>query len=69
MDVSTEVTRIELRLKGAGHPVAELLRRANVDASQWQRWKAGKQTPLMTTWGKITAATEELAPERAGEAA
>lgn len=65
MDVPTEVQRIEARMKAAGYPVAELLRRANVAASQWQRWKQGDQTPLVSTWTKISDAARELAPEEA----
>lgn len=68
MDVSVEVARIEKRVKGAGHTVTDLLKRASVDVAQWQRWKTGKQTPLMTTWGKITDAADEIAPEHRASA-
>lgn len=62
MNVQTEVERIAARVKAAGFSVAELLRKAEVDTSQWQRWKAGKQTPLATTWSKVTSAADDLAP-------
>lgn len=65
MDVRAEVARIEARLKTAGYPVAELLRKADVDVAQWQRWKAGKQTPLVTTWAKINTAADLLIPDLA----
>lgn len=65
MDVCEEIIRIEKALKRSRFPVAELLRRAGVDSSQWQRWKAGKQTPLMTTWAKIVSAFDQLAKEEA----
>lgn len=63
MNVQAEVAQIEARLKAAGYPVAELLRRAGVDAGAWQRWKRGKRTPLVTTWEKISTAAEALVPE------
>ena len=62
MDVKIEVSLIEKRVKTAGFPVAELLRRADVDASQWVRWKQGAQVPLTSTWSKITKAADELVP-------
>lgn len=65
MDVCEEIVRIEKALKRLHLPVAELLRRAGVDSSQWTRWKAGKQTPLMTTWAKIVTAFDHLAKEKA----
>lgn len=65
MDVCEEIVRIEKALKRLRLPVAELLRRAGVDSSQWTRWKAGKQTPLMSTWAKIAGAFDELMRERA----
>lgn len=63
MNVPNEVSQIEKRLKRAGHSVARLLRRAEVDASQWVRWKQGGQVPLMSTWSKIVEAADELAPD------
>lgn len=65
MNIPAEVQSIETRLKEAGYPVAELLRRARVDVAQWQRWKAGKQDPRMGTWAKIERAAAELMAERA----
>ena len=67
MNVRAEVARIEARLKTAGYPVAELLRKADVDVAQWQRWKAGKQTPLVTTWAKISDAADALIPETSSQ--
>ncbi len=64
MDIRAEIRLIETRLRRAGFPVAEMLRRADVDVAQWQRWKTGKQTPLVTTWQRIQAAADNLAPER-----
>lgn len=70
VDIKTQITRIEKRVREAGHPVAELLRRADVDASQWVRWKQGKQAPLLSTWSKITKAADKMAPvQRSGKAA
>lgn len=62
MNIPAEVIQIEERLKGAGHSVAKMLRRAEVDASQWVRWKQGGQVPLISTWSKIVEAADNLAP-------
>jgi len=62
MNMPAEVSQIEKRLKGAGHSVAIMLRRAEVDASQWVRWKQGGQIPLMSTWSKIVEAADALEP-------
>lgn len=67
MNYVSEIADIERRLKLAGRPVAELLREADVSASQWQRWKSKGQTPHRPTWTRIVAATERVL-ER-GEAA
>jgi hypothetical protein len=60
MSMRTELETIEKQVKAAGHPVAELLRRAEVDASMWQRWKAGKQKPLLESWRKVETAFREM---------
>ena len=60
MDYAQEVLAIEARLKAARKPVAEMLRAADVSASQWQRWKTRHQEPLRTTWARITAATDQV---------
>ncbi len=60
VDIQHEVAVIEFRIKSAGFTIRELLRRADVDVAQWQRWKNGKQTPLVTTWDRIHTAANEL---------
>jgi predicted transcriptional regulator len=65
MDIPTETKRIEAHIRAAGFPVAELLRRAEVDVAQWQRWKKGQQDPRVGTWAKIERAFEEISKERA----
>ena len=64
MDLKAEIRLIETRIKRAGFPVAEMLRQADVDVAQWQRWKTGKQTPMMTTWQRIQSAADRMAPAR-----
>lgn len=61
MDYVAAITEIEARLKRDRKHVADLLRRADVAASQWQRWKAGNQKPHRTTWGRIVVAATEMA--------
>ncbi len=65
-NILSEITEIETRLRSAEPKasVTAMLRLANVNGSQWQRWKAGTQTPLMSTWGRIKAAADELAPQK-----
>lgn len=65
MDIPTETKRIEKRIKAAGFPVAELLRRAHVDVAQWQRWKKGQQDPRIQTWARIQRAFHEMNREKA----
>jgi hypothetical protein len=67
MNLRNDISDIENRLKSAGHSVAKLLRRAEVDASQWVRWKQGGQVPLLSTWMKITRAADDLAPRNRRE--
>lgn len=65
MNIPSEIERIEKRIREAGFPVAELLRRAEVDVAQWQRWRKGQQDPRVGTWAKIQRALADLLPERA----
>lgn len=67
MILKAEIASIEKRLKARGLPVAALLRQADVDVAQWQRWKKGTQGPRLATWQRIQRAAEILAPT--GEAA
>lgn len=63
MNIQDETRRIERDIRAAGFPVAELLRRAEVDVAQWQRWRNGKQDARMGTWTKIQKALGELLPD------
>ena len=62
MDVRTEMNSIQTRLKDAGHTVADLLRRAGVNRSQWERWKTG-QDPRLQTWSRVVDAADQMAPQ------
>jgi hypothetical protein len=70
MNVQAEMKVIQDRLRTAGHTVADLLRRAEVNRSQWERWKTG-QDPQLRTWTKVVEAADELAarPPSQGAAA
>ena len=63
MDMPAEIVRIENRVRAAGKTVKELLRIADVDDAQWWRWRQGKHRPLRTTWARIVAAVDEIAPK------
>ncbi len=66
MNIPNEIERIEARVREAGFPVAKLLRVAEVDVAQWQRWKKGQQDPRIGTWSKIQRALDDLlSPEKA----
>lgn len=60
MSIRTELEAIEKRVKDAGYPVAELLRRAEINASMWQRWKTEKHEPMLTSWRKVEAALQQI---------
>jgi len=60
MDIPTETKRIEAHIRAAGFPVAKLLRLAEVDVAQWQRWKKGQQDPRVATWAKIERAFAQM---------
>lgn len=65
MDVASEIPKIETRLRNAGVTVKQLLAEADVDDAQWWRWRERKHKPLRTTWARIVAAADKLAPRRA----
>lgn len=63
MNIAAEMKVIERRIRSAGHTVADLLRRADVNRSQWERWKTG-QDPRLQTWTRVLDAADALASER-----
>jgi hypothetical protein len=65
MNLKAEIANIEKRLKAKRLPVAALLRQAEVDVAQWQRWKKGTQGPRLATWQRIERAADLLAPAEA----
>ena len=62
MGTQEDIAAIEARLAAAGITVKALLATADVASSQWVRWKQGARSPLRTTWARIVAAVDELAP-------
>lgn len=60
MNIRSEMNALETRVRAAGHTVADLLRRAQVNRSQWERWKVG-QDPQLATWTRVVNAAQELA--------
>lgn len=66
-EIPPEVIEIERRAHAAGVPIAAILRRADVAASQWVRWKNRQQTPLRTTMARVVrAADDEIAAKSNG---
>lgn len=61
-----EIAQIETRVREAGHTLSDLFREANVNASQWVRWKQ-QQIPRLDTWTRIQDAADKLAPMEASE--
>ena len=63
--VSFDVSQIETELSGLGVSVAELCRRAGIETSTWQRWKAERFDPQQRTAKKIISAMQGIRAERA----
>ncbi len=63
MNMAAEITKLETRVRNAGVTVKQLLAEADVDDAQWWRWRQGKHKPLRTTWARIEAAADKLAPK------
>lgn len=42
--------------------MTEMFRCAGINSAQWHRWKTGKTTPMLTSWQRINAAADQLAP-------
>jgi len=62
LTIQPDIAGIETRLQTAGYTVGEMLRVAGVNKSQWTRYKRHGQEPQLSTWRKITAAVDRLAP-------
>ena len=63
MDELLTPTQIETMAKAAGVPMNELLRRAGVGVSVFQRWKNGANTPTLTTYRRIRDAAKALSAD------
>jgi hypothetical protein len=57
-DLAARITEIE-RL---GLPLDEILRRADVHRTTWNRWKAGRGWPQMRKWSQVEEAVKALHP-------
>ncbi len=53
---------IEARAAAAGKTMAEVLDKARVDTSMWQRWKTGKRRPSVKSWNRLQRAVNKLRP-------
>ena len=60
-DLAARITEIE-RL---GLPLDEILRRAGVHRTTWNRWKGGRGWPQMRKWAQIEEAVAALQPRAA----
>ena len=65
-NILTEIAEIETRLRSTEPRVTlkAMLHHAHVNGAQWHRWRAGTQTPLISTWERVKVAADELAPQR-----
>jgi predicted transcriptional regulator len=60
------VAQIEADAVGLGFPVVDLCRRADVSRATWQRIKAGKSDPRVSTWKRLLALAAALEVEKQG---
>lgn len=54
---------VEEQIKAAGSTVPELLHRAEIYRSTWQRWKRGDHAPQMTVWQRVLDAMAAIKAE------
>lgn len=64
MSVPSQIRSIEQALADAGLSVRALCARAGVNQSTWTRWKAGSNTPNMSTWSRVQEAFESMINDR-----
>jgi hypothetical protein len=62
--VQADISKLEARILRAGKTIKELLETANVDGSLWWRWRTGHLEPRRSTWRRVEAAADKLAPRR-----
>lgn len=60
-DLSNLVKAAEARARSAGLTIPQLCDRAKINRSTWQRWKAGKVGPTVTTWERVKQVLEDAA--------
>jgi len=60
MTTGDKIKEMEGKLREAGVPVDALCASANIRRSTWTRWKAGVNSPNLTTWDRVSTAFGRL---------
>lgn len=60
MSTRDEIQEIERRVKSLNLCMSFVLKRAEIPASTWTRWKNGNQSPMKKKWDAIVAAVEDI---------
>lgn len=64
MSISHEAKAIESRATDLGVPMKDVLSRAKIHRTTWQRWRDGDFEPQMGKWRKVTKALAEIEREK-----
>lgn len=63
MTISEKINEIEKKAREVGLSPAKLCKLASIDRATYQRWKAGKTTPLWDNFTRLENALREGAKE------
>jgi hypothetical protein len=58
--IQSMILALEAEIKGNKIPVSDLTKEAGIAPSTWSRWKAGSNSPTMSTWNDILEAKARL---------
>lgn len=58
MTLLEQIAEIETKARDMGLTIDELCERAGIDRATWQRWKAGKASPVYENLTRVRAVVE-----------
>lgn len=61
MHIPSEIKKIEATLSRRGEGIQSFCKRAGINISTWNRWKAGSHSPNLASWNRVH---ETLAAKR-----
>ncbi len=59
MHILEEINEIERGLSANGETLLAFCKRAGVNISTWNRWKAGSHSPNLATWSRVKDAAAD----------